>query len=59
MDGAEVGFSRCLHGLGYTILKVESLGTKHLARPFLLLKAVIGVSRTFALALSLFDGIST
>ena len=36
MDGVEVGFSKCPHGLTFTTLRVESLGTKSLARPSLL-----------------------
>ena len=36
MDGAKVGSSRCPNGLGFTTLRVESLGTMLLARPSLL-----------------------
>ena len=38
MNGVEVSSSRCPHGLGYTTLRVDFLGTKHLARPSLLLR---------------------
>ena len=35
MDGAEVGSSRCPHGLGFTTLRVESLRVRRLAKPSL------------------------
>ena len=38
MDGAKVGSSRCLHGLGFTTLRLGSLRAKSLARPSLLLE---------------------
>ena len=59
MDSAKVSFFRCPHGLSFTTLRVEFLGTKHLARPFLFWEAALGVSKTFSLALSLLNGILT
>ena len=38
MDGAKVGSSRCPHDLGFTTLRVKSLGDMSLARPSLLLR---------------------